>query len=70
MLSAPTYPSFRVRETALTMVQKIILDTEIKIVDRKEILEENMKMAFTIIHGNCTESLVAKLGGDSKYESI
>ena len=33
-------------------------------------LEENTKMAFTIIHGKYTDSLVAKLGGDRKYEAI
>ena len=33
-------------------------------------MEENMKMVFTIIHRKCTESLVAKMGGDRKYEAI
>ena len=26
-------------------------------------LEDNLKMAFTIIHGHCTESILTKLGG-------
>ena len=33
-------------------------------------LEENLERAFTIIHGQCTEILLTKLGGDKKYEAI
>ena len=32
--------------------------------------EENLKMAFTILHVRCTESIFSKMGGDSKYEAI
>ena len=42
----------------------------LKIVDRKEILEENLKKAFTVLHVQCTESILANLGVDCKYESI
>ena len=31
---------------------------------------ENLKRAFTIIHGQCTKSLLANLVRDRKYESI
>ena len=51
MLSVPTDPAFEVGKTALTMLQKGILDTKIKIiVDREEIIEENLKREFTILH--------------------
>ena len=33
-------------------------------------MEKNLKMVLKILHGQCTESLLTKLGGDSKYESI
>ena len=33
-------------------------------------LEENLKRASTILHGQFTESILDKLGGDSKYEAI
>ena len=53
------------------MVQKGIMDAKIKkLSDWEEILEENLKRVFTILHGQCTESLLAKIGGDSKYEAI
>ena len=46
------------------MVQKLILDTKInKFVDRKEMMEENLKRVFTILHVKFTESVLAKLGG-------
>ena len=32
-------------------------------------MEEKMKSEFTILHGQCTESLISKIRGDSKYES-
>ena len=70
-LSAPTEPEFEARKTTLTMFQKGIIDTKIKkFVDRDEIKEENLKRAFTILHGKCTESLLDKLEGDRKYEDI
>ena len=63
-LSASTYPEFEVEKTTLTMVQKLILDTKInKFVDRKEMMEENLKRVFTILHVKFTESVLAKLGG-------
>ena len=44
------------------MVQKGILDAKIKkFVDREEILEENLKRASTILHGQCNDSLLAKM---------
>ena len=70
-LSTPTEPDFEMGKTTLNMAQKGILDTKIKkFVDREEIKEENLKRAFTILHGNCTERLLSKLGGDRKYEDI
>ena len=33
-------------------------------------MEENLKREFTILHGKCTEGVLAKLGGDKKYEDI
>ena len=70
-LSAPTDPESEAGKNTLTMVQKGVLDTKIKkYVDREEIMEEKLKRAFKILHGNCTESLLAKLGGDGKYEDI
>ena len=68
---APTDPEFKEGGATLNMVQNGIMDNKInKSVDREEILEENLKRAFTILHGQCTESLLAKMGGDSKYEAI
>ena len=32
-------------------------------------IEDNLKRAFTILHGQCTESILAKLYGDSNYKS-
>ena len=65
-LSAPTDPAFEAVKTALTMVQKGILDAKIrKFVDREKILGENPKRAFTILHGQCTEGILTKLGGGS-----
>ena len=65
----PKDPAFEAYKTALTMVQKLILDAKIKkTVGREEILENNLKRAFTIIHGQCTDILLTNLGGDSKYE--
>ena len=70
-LSEPTYPACETGKTVLNTAQKGILNAKIKkYVDKKEILEENLKRAFTIIHGQCTESILAKLGGDNKYEAI
>ena len=52
MLSLPTEPASEAGKTALTVVQKGILDTKMKkLSDREEILEENLKRAFAIIHG-------------------
>ena len=36
----------------------------------EEILEENLKRVFTILHGQYIRSLLAKLEGDKKYECI
>ena len=36
----------------------------------EEILEENLKRVFTILYGKFTESILAKKGGDRKYEAI
>ena len=70
-LSKPTEPAFEVRKNALTMVQKGILDAKIKkLFDREEILEENLKSSFTILHGKCTEIPLVNFGGDRKYEAI
>ena len=33
-------------------------------------MEKNLKMVLKILHGQCTESLLTKLGGDRKYEVI
>ena len=33
-------------------------------------MEENLKRAFTILHGQCTEIPLVKLGWDRKYEAI
>ena len=53
------------------MVQTGIFNTKInKFVDREKFPEENLKRAFTILNVKCTESVIAKLGEDSKYESI
>ena len=32
--------------------------------------EDNPKRAFKILQGQCTESILSKLGGDKKYEEI
>ena len=70
-LSAPKDPAFKEGKLALTMAQKGILDDKIKkFVDREEILDENLKKAFEILHGQCTEMILANMGGDSKYEPI
>ena len=71
ILSSPIDPAPEVGKTALTMVQKGILDAKIKkLSDREEILEENLKRSFTILHGKCTEIPLVKFGGDRKYEAI
>ena len=71
MLSAPTDPVFEVGKTALTMVQKGIVDTKMKkYIDREEMLEENLKRAFIILRGQCTERFFSNLGGNRKYEAI
>ena len=71
MLSASTDTAFEEGRTSLTMVQRGIFDAKIKkLVDREEILEDNLKRAFTILQGQCTESLIDKLEGNSKYEFI
>ena len=64
-LSAPTEPGFEVGKITLLMVQKVILYAEIKLfVDREEIMEENLKRAFTILaaydDSHCTRSLQNK----------
>ena len=33
-------------------------------------LEENLKRVFTILHTKWTDIILAKMGGDSKYEAI
>ena len=60
----------RGRETALTVVQKGIMEAIIFFKNREKMQEENLKMAFTILHVRCTESIFSKMGGDSKYEAI
>ena len=68
---APTEPEFKTVKTALTMVQKGILDAKIrKFIDREKILGENPKRAFTILHGQCTDSLLVESGRDRKNEAI
>ena len=70
-MSIPIDTAFETGETTLTMVQKVIMDAKInKFVDRDEILEENLKRTFTILHGQCTDSLLAKSGRDRKNEAI
>ena len=32
-------------------------------------MKENLKRSFTILHKQCTESFIAKLGGDRKYDA-
>ena len=68
--SALTDPALEVGKTALNMVQKGILDAKIKIVDREEILEENLKRTFTTFHIQQTEILLTKMREDNKYEDI
>ena len=41
-----------------------------KIVDKEEILEENLKRAFTIFCRQCTESIFSNMRRDRKYEAI
>ena len=65
-LSAPTEPVFKVAETALTMVQKGILYAKIKNCRQRGNVERESEKVFTILHGQCTEILLTKLGGDSK----
>ena len=53
------------------MSQKGILDAKIKkFVDREEMMEDNLKRVFKILHGQCTESLLENMGVDYKYEAI
>ena len=33
-------------------------------------LEEHLKRTFTILQRQCTDSRLAKMGGDKKYEAI
>ena len=70
-LSAPPEPAFEVGKTALTIFQKGTLDVKTNVFfDREEILENNPKRVFTILHGQCTESLLNSMGGYIKHEAI
>ena len=58
-------------EDDATEVRRIIFTREAdEYVKRKTFLRENMKTAYTLILGQCTELLRAKLEASSKYEDI
>ena len=70
-LSSPTKPDFEAGKTTLTKAQNRILEPKIKkFDDREEMMEDKLKIVFTILHGRFTESLLAKIGGYEKYEDI